>query len=49
MKTLPSHLQRYVVQQNYDRYTPEDQAVWRHILKQLKNFLGKHAHEAYLK
>ena len=49
MNHLPAHLQRYVVQQNYDRYTSEDQAVWRHILKQLKSFLGIHAHESYLR
>lgn len=49
MKTLPAHLQRYVVEQNYARYTSEDQAVWRYILRQLKKFLGKHAHECYLK
>ena len=48
MKNLPAHLQRYVVQQNYDRYTSEDQAVWRYILRQLKSFLGVHAHECYL-
>jgi phenylalanine-4-hydroxylase len=45
---LPPHLLKYVVEQNYARYTPEDQAVWRHILRQLKDFLSKHAHESYL-
>lgn len=46
---LPAHLQRYVVEQNYARYTSEDQAVWRYILRQLKKFLGQHAHECYLR
>lgn len=45
---IPDHLRRYVVSQNYERYTPEDQAVWRFVLRQLKDFLGKYAHESYL-
>lgn len=48
MKTLPNHLNRYVVSQNYDRYTSEDQAVWRFIMRQLRNFLKAHAHESYV-
>lgn len=48
LKRLPEHLKRYVVSQNYERYTPEDQAVWRFIMRQLKSFLSKHAHESYL-
>lgn len=46
---LPPHLQRYVVGQDYDSYTPRDQAVWRHILKRLKNHLESRAHGIYLK
>lgn len=45
---LPAHLQKYVVEQNYEKYTPVDQAVWRYILRQLKSFLSQHAHECYL-
>ncbi|NJL24178.1 MAG: hypothetical protein HC902_02675 [Calothrix sp. SM1_5_4] len=44
---IPDHLRRYIVNQDYDRYTPEDQAVWRYIMRQLKNFLGEHAHPFY--
>lgn len=44
----PPHLLRYVVAQNYARYTPEDQAVWRYIMRQLKHFLSEHAHPSYL-
>lgn len=47
MTQLPKHLERYVVTQNYDRYTPVDQAVWRHIMRQLKSFLSVHAHACY--
>jgi phenylalanine-4-hydroxylase len=45
---LPKHLQRYVVDQDYSRYTPVDQAVWRHIMRQLKSFLSTHAHPCYV-
>lgn len=45
---LPAHLRKYVVRQNSDRYTPEDQATWRFIMRQLREFLGVHAHPSYL-
>lgn len=45
---LPSHLKRYVVHQDYSRYTPIDQEVWRHIMRQLKAFLSVHAHPCYV-
>lgn len=45
---LPKHLARYCVEQDYGRYTPIDQAAWRHIMRQLKSYLSVHAHPAYL-
>lgn len=45
---LPQHLKKYVVSQDYDRYTPEEQATWRYLLRQLKDFLGQAAHPCYL-
>lgn len=45
---LPVHLKKYIVEQNYERYTPIDQAVWRYCLRQLKNFLSVHGHHSYL-
>lgn len=51
MKTaemLPAHLQRYVVKQDYEMYTAIDQAVWRFLVRQLKQYLGEHGHECYL-
>ena len=45
---LPCHLQRYVVGQDYGAYTPRDQAVWRHILRQLTTRLEGRAHPSYL-
>jgi phenylalanine-4-hydroxylase len=46
---LPKHLQQFVVQQNYDEYSPIDHAVWRYIMRVGVNFLKEHAHESYLK
>jgi phenylalanine-4-hydroxylase len=48
VKELPHHLKQYVVEQDYSRYTPLDQATWRFILRQLKSFLTTHAHESYV-
>lgn len=45
---LPGHLKRYVVEQDYSRYTPVDQEVWRFIMRQLKDFHSKHAHPCYV-
>jgi phenylalanine-4-hydroxylase len=45
---LPAHLRRYVVHQDYEAYTPRDQAVWRHILRQLRSHLSDKAHPVYL-
>ena len=30
---IPSHLKKYIVDQNYKKYTSQDQAVWRYIMK----------------
>ena len=48
MISLPDHLKKYIVEQNYERYTPLDQAVWRHCLQRLKNFLSVHAQASYV-
>ncbi len=45
---LPAHLRRYIVTQDYERYTPVDQAVWRYIMRQLASFLVQTAHPCYL-
>jgi phenylalanine-4-hydroxylase len=47
-KALPRHLKKYTVKQNYSRYTPEDQAVWRYVMRRLRNYLSTHAHACYL-
>ena len=46
-KPLPKHLKKYIVAQDYSRYTAEDQAVWRYIMRQLKFLLKESAHPAY--
>jgi len=46
--TLPSHLARYVVAQDYQAYSPRDHAVWRHILGRLTAHLKDKAHPSYL-
>jgi phenylalanine-4-hydroxylase len=48
MQQIPSHLQKYIVEQDYQKYTALDHAVWRYVLRQLKNFLSVNAHQCYL-
>ncbi len=45
---IPRHLRKFIVEQNYSRYTPEDQAIWRFIMRQLIQYLSVHAHDCYL-
>jgi phenylalanine-4-hydroxylase len=45
--SLPAHLKRYVVEQDYSRYTAIDQEIWRYIMLQLRSFLSKNAHPCY--
>jgi phenylalanine-4-hydroxylase len=44
---VPPHLRKYVVNQNYDQYTVQDQAVWRFVLLQTYARLRHTAHAAY--
>lgn len=44
---LPNFLQNYCAVQYYERYTAQDQAVWRYALKQLVDFLSRHAVSVY--
>lgn len=46
-RRVPSHLRRYVVEQNYDEYNAVDQAVWRFVLTQIYDTLRHTAHPAY--
>jgi phenylalanine-4-hydroxylase len=48
IEQIPPHLRQYVVEQDYSRYTPLEQATWRFTLRQLKSFLSKNAHDCYI-
>ncbi len=45
---IPSHLRRFVVEQDYGQYTAMHQASWRFLLRQLRQYLATHGHECYL-
>ena len=45
---LPKHLKTFIIDQNYSRYTPQDQAVWRYVMRQNIEHLGKIAHKSYM-
>jgi phenylalanine-4-hydroxylase len=44
---VPPHLRHLIVQQDYERYTAVDQAVWRFVLLQTHARLKATAHAAY--
>ncbi|MEE2802244.1 MAG: aromatic amino acid hydroxylase, partial [Bacteroidota bacterium] len=46
---LPPHLKQFIKPQNYELYTAQDQAVWRHVMQRNVEFLSKVAHGSYLK
>ncbi len=45
---LPGHLKRHLVSQGYERYTSQDHAVWRYILRRAVRLLSERAHPSYL-
>ena len=45
---LPKHLKQFIKPQNYEDYSPIDQAVWRYAMKRLVSYLKRVAHESYL-
>lgn len=45
---LPNHLKQYIVNQNYYRYTPVDQAVWRFVMRQNYHYLKSVAYYPYI-
>ncbi|WHX98301.1 aromatic amino acid hydroxylase [Neobacillus sp. DY30] len=47
-RKIPRHLQKYVVDQQYEKYTPIDHAVWRYVMRQNHNYLKDTAHQAYV-
>jgi phenylalanine-4-hydroxylase len=47
-RKIPRHLHKYVVDQQYEKYTPIDHAVWRYVMRQNHNYLKDTAHQAYV-
>lgn len=45
---LPKHLKSFIIPQNYDRYTPQDQSVWRYVMRQNIRHLDNVAHASYM-
>lgn len=45
---LPRHLLNLVIDQAYNNYTAQDQAVWRYIMRQNVKYLPAVAHQSYL-
>lgn len=48
LKRLPRHLKQYVNDQHYESYTPQDQAVWRYVMRKNVDYLRKVAHGSYV-
>lgn len=46
---IPKHLQQFVVDQHYERYTARDHAIWRYVMQKNLKYFAKHAHPAYMK
>lgn len=46
---LPRHLKQFIVAQNYEKYTPIDQAVWRYVMRQNYSYLKNVAYYPYIK
>jgi len=44
---LPPHLRQYIKPQDYEQYTPINQAVWRFVMRKNVDYLGTVAHESY--
>jgi len=45
---LPVHLKQFIKPQDYEDYTPINQAVWRYVMRKNVDYLAKVAHESYL-
>lgn len=48
IERLPKHLKQFIKPQNYDEYTPINQAVWRYVMRKNVDYLSKVAHSSYL-
>ena len=48
LNNIPNHLQRYIVDQEYERYTNIDHKVWSFIMDISVPFFKNHAHHSYV-
>jgi phenylalanine-4-hydroxylase len=48
IERLPKHLKQFIKPQNYQDYTPINQAVWRYVMRKNVAFLSEVAHDSYL-
>ncbi|MEW5675000.1 aromatic amino acid hydroxylase [Flavobacterium enshiense] len=48
IERLPKHLKQFIKPQDYEEYTPINQAVWRYVMRKNVDYLGKVAHSSYL-
>jgi len=48
LEKLPGHLMSLVIEQPYNSYSAQDHAVWRYVMRQNVEYLGKVAHGSYL-
>lgn len=48
IERLPKHLKQFIKPQNYDEYTPINQAVWRYVMRKNVDYLSRVAHESYM-
>jgi phenylalanine-4-hydroxylase len=45
---LPLHLRKYIVPQDYEKYTPINHAVWRYVMRQNYSYLKNVAYYPYI-
>ncbi|NEU07594.1 aromatic amino acid hydroxylase [Flavihumibacter sp. R14] len=45
---LPNHLKQFIVEQQYEQYTPVDHAVWRYVMRQNYSYLKDVAYYPYI-
>ena len=46
---LPKHLHKFIVQQPYEDYTAQNQAVWRYVMRLNVSVLKHTAHKSYIR
>lgn len=46
---IPGHLKKYIVPQNYKKYTAEDQAIWRYLMKRITALQHQYGHKDCIK